>query len=120
MYRSIAESISRKISGIRACETMRIMPKSSAIYAIIKCARGSAQQRVTGGMLSHSIGKQAMNWHINRSLNGRGAVPVPHTMKRRQNERETIEQEGDILYSKREDEVPALDVNDGDAMPSVS
>jgi len=41
-------------------------------------------------------------------------------MKRRQNERETIEQEGDILHSKREDEVPALDVNDGDAMPSVS
>ena len=26
-------------------------------------------------MLSHSIEKQAMNWHINRSLNGRVAVP---------------------------------------------
>ena len=75
MYRSIAESISRKISGIPACETMRTMPKSSAIYAIIQCARGSAQQRVIGGMLSHSIEKQAMNWHINRSLNGRVAVP---------------------------------------------
>ena len=63
------------ISGIRACETMRTMPRSSAIYAIIQCARCSAQQRATGDMLSHSIEKQAMNWHINRSLNGRGAVP---------------------------------------------
>ena len=75
MYRSIAESISRKISGIPVCETMRTITKSSAIYAIIQCARGSAQQRVIGGMLSHSIEKQAMNWHINRSLNGRVAVP---------------------------------------------
>ena len=75
MYRSIAESISRKISGIRACEMMRTMPKSSAMSATIRCAKGSAQQRATGGMLSHSIEKQAMNWHINKSLNGRVAVP---------------------------------------------
>ena len=43
--------------------------------ATIRCAKGSAQQRATGDMLSHSIEKQAMNWHINRSLNGRVAVP---------------------------------------------
>ena len=69
------ESFFNVISGIPVCVTMRTMPKSSAISATIRCARGSAQQRAIGGMLSHSIEKQAMNWHINRSLNGRVAVP---------------------------------------------